>query len=101
MGIEVEWRDESGMVLGEVPDSGALLSSALARSSLEKTSCLRYIDAYGDTTFNQLQLSELVAELNELSSFCSGELSVHLRCVADLCEHATGKVHTYVTFVGD
>ena len=101
MGIEVEWRDERGKVLGQITDSASLLRAALADAPSQSTQYLRYIDPYGDTTFNQLQLPALIAEFNALVEACTGEAAIHLRSVGALLVSACGQVHTYVTFVGD
>jgi len=100
VGINVEWRDESGKVIEQISDSNSLLYQALAAAQLEATQFLRFIDFYGDTTFNQLQLSGLLAEFSALAKSCAGERARHLLSITLLLVHASS-THTYVTFVGD
>lgn len=63
MGINLSMEDEEGKELGIVPDPKRYLSIALQLPDLEKTICLRFIDPYGDTIFNQLQIPLLIREL--------------------------------------
>uniref|UniRef100_A0A832H3Q0 Uncharacterized protein n=1 Tax=Oscillatoriales cyanobacterium SpSt-402 TaxID=2282168 RepID=A0A832H3Q0_9CYAN len=66
MGINIRWENEFGKVLEEVPDPRNCLALALALSSLDETVCLRFIDPYGDTVFNQQQIPVLIQELQWL-----------------------------------
>ena len=101
MGIDVEWRDESGKVLAQILDARSLLQSALADASLQSTQFLRFIDAYGDATFNQLQLPGLISEFKGVARSCTAEAALHMSSISKLLARASSEAHTYVTFVGD
>lgn len=50
----------------------------LSCSDLERTACLRFIDPYGNTLFNGLQMSVLAEELAALASTLTEEAVDHL-----------------------
>lgn len=63
--------------------------------------CARFIDPYGDTVFNQLQLPPLIDELSAMArSASSAELRRRLRSVVEFLEASKG-MHVYVRFIGD
>lgn len=66
MGIDLQWEDEKGGRLDEVRDARGYLGLALSLSDLDGTACLRFIDPYGNTVFNQSQIPILIAELESL-----------------------------------
>lgn len=104
MGIDVAWISEDNETRQEVYDPQQRLSR-LATSrwpQLTETRCLKFIDAYGDTVFNQAQILVLLVELNsELSSHIESDARSHLAKVIRLVERAVGKTHTYIKFIGD
>jgi hypothetical protein len=53
MGVDLEWQDENGGVLGGTGDPRNEFSCVLSSGDLAGTLCLRFIDLYGDTLFNQ------------------------------------------------
>jgi hypothetical protein len=104
MGIDCRVEDEDGGVLNELPDSQSLVAFLLTpdNSTIGQTLCLRFIDEYGDTTFNQLQISVLLLELNAAVLRCTNmEARAHGEKLAALIATAEGEVHTYVKFIGD
>src|SRR3546814_3871568 len=102
MGIDVHWRDERGETLAIVEDAGMLLSRLSNFFSGQSASvCLRFIDPFGDTCFNQHQIPVLLSELRQaLASVSDTQTVEHLQRVVGLLEGA-GHMHTYVWFVGD
>jgi hypothetical protein len=73
MGIDLRWEDERGKKLDEVADPRDYLGLALSLSDQKETSCLRFIDPYGDTVFNQWQIPVLIAELQSLRAAITDE----------------------------
>ena len=71
MGIDVqlEPKRRNGP---EVADPNGLLSRLLSISDLDGTACLRFIDDYGETVFNRLQLPVLRHELIRLRPLITG-----------------------------
>ncbi|HEX5052840.1 MAG TPA: hypothetical protein VFZ65_13770 [Planctomycetota bacterium] len=74
----------------------------LQGADLRGTVCLRFLDPFGDTTFNQLQIVVLVEELQGIvSAQPEPEVRDHLRRILDLAIRARGQAHTYLKFFGD
>lgn len=102
MGVDVNRQHEDGVVIESVNDLHEHLAKVLCAADLEKTACLRFVDPYGDTKFNQLQIPVL---LRELEALASGGLEPaqreHLLRVVEVVRRALEQVHVYVEFVGD
>jgi hypothetical protein len=63
--------------------------------------CLRFIDPYGDTVFNQLQLPVLIEEFEEIACrTASATLRARLNSVVSFLTACRG-THQYVRFLGD
>jgi hypothetical protein len=66
------------------------------------TCCLRFIDAYGDTTFNQAQIPVLIAEIQSLSAHAvNTEVQAVLGDLLAFLSRARDQPHVYVRFLGD
>jgi hypothetical protein len=102
MGIDLRWQDERGELLAELLDENGLVESFLPSFEAQDFPCLRFVDPYGDTIFNQIQIPELVSELERLSQQKhKPEIERHLKAVLDFVRQTVGQVHTYVGFYGD
>ena len=99
MGVDLEWQDENGESLGGVRDSRNEFSRALSSEDLAGTTCLRFIDVYGDSLFNQLQIPDLTREMRQLAKNAGASLT--LSGMIDMAERARGETHTYLKFIGD
>jgi hypothetical protein len=83
----------------------------LTVTELDGTSCLRFIDPYGDTLFNQLQLPALRRELESLrphisaavkTAWSTEELHSHLEQLLALIDEGLARgAHHFVRFLGD
>lgn len=104
MGVEVAWVTEGREQKQLVGDSyGTISRLATSRwPKLVETGCLRFIDAFGDTVFNQAQLPVLCAEIKTELDFQNSQRDrEHLEKIIKLIEVAMGNVHTYIIFIGD
>lgn len=102
MGIELVWEEENGTELARLSDPHSLLKEFLPPESALEFACLRFVDPYGDTVFNTLQLPVLLLELTSLaSSPLEPRVAEHLNKAVSLVANAQGHIHTYVRFVGD
>lgn len=102
MGIDVRWEDEDGTLLEEVLDPRTLLIRGIDTPSQFDTVCVRFIDPYGDTVFNQLQVPTLIGELEDAEGRVTDPADrLHLRAVLGLARKCRGEVHTYLRFFGD
>ncbi len=59
---------------------------------------LHYLDPYGDTIFNKLQMDDLIFDLQYLGSIEPNPLLTEIQKLAEKCK--TG-IHLYVIFYGD
>ena len=102
MGVDVRWENENGRAIEEVLDPQMCISHLVLKTDLAHTTCLRFIDTYGDTTFNQLQIAILIEELESvLESALDERIIDHLRRVIGLAQKSRGEIHTYLKFYGD
>jgi hypothetical protein len=100
MSLGVEWQDENGQVLGRY--DGPVLQGMLFEFAERDSACLRFIDAYGDTTFNQLQIPVLLEELESLGADRElGDQLPVVRALLAFIEQARDQTHTYIKFIGD
>jgi hypothetical protein len=100
MGIDVRLETERAEPIGEtISDSPAgYLAQALAAA---KGSCIGFIDPYGNTVFNQLQLPVLIRELEELQKRLPPHLSDHVHGVLSTLRSGLDRPHIYARFIGD
>lgn len=102
MTIHVQIQDEWG-----VRDSDPFIwdwhfaNEEILRGHESSYSCLRFIDPYGDTTFNYLQAAELVEELHRVRSITADPAHAQaLEQLSRLAQLAADR-HRYIKFVGD
>ena len=99
MGIDVRLETENAEPIGEpLYDQSGRLASALADA---KGSQISFIDPYGNTVFNQLQLPVLVKELEAVLSHVAVPSREHLSGVIELLRQGLEKPHVYARFIGD
>ena len=102
MGIDLYWEDEEGNVLSSVDDPKFIFARFLATAQLSNTTCLRFIDQYGDTIFNQLQTPVLISELEKNLEFVPTlDVAEHIEKILLLARRSNGEIHTYLKFYGD
>jgi hypothetical protein len=65
MGIDLHWEDEEGNTLGSLDDSNNHFAKFLSSTELGDTIVLKFIDHFGDTILNQLQIDQLIVELKQ------------------------------------
>ena len=63
MGIDIRWENEDGKLIESLDDPYGLLSKVLPPPNDLSWTCLRFIDPYGSTIFNQIQIPVVVREL--------------------------------------
>lgn len=59
---------------------------------------LCYLDAYGDTIFNRLQMDDLIKDLQSLKQTEANPLLNEIQMLAERCKK---EEHTYLAFYGD
>lgn len=102
MGIDVHIAPRSRDDV-EVSDTKNIFAGALASAHLETTLCLRFIDPYGETLFNSLQLPVLLDELQALgASTTHDDTRTHMQRLVRLVRDAIGRgPHHFIRCVGD
>jgi hypothetical protein len=106
--IRVELTDAAGRTIEQIRDGGALRDLIPAVSD-ERFACWRFVDPYGETVFNHLQLPILRREIALLRPSANPQrASAHridvdhiLDLIEDLAASRTGTLHRYLRFVGE
>lgn len=102
MGIDLVWEDDCGTQLALLSDPLSLMQKWLPIESATEFAYLRFIDPYGDTIFNSLQLPTLLQELaNCHNNMLDLKIADHLNKAIALTKGAQGFNNTYIRFVGD
>src|SRR5215510_4078010 len=100
MGIDVQLREETGEILGEVSDSDMVLSRA-AQNQFTETRLLKYLVPWGDAVFNQAQARDLSDDIAGIRGQRMGSaLAVRLGEVQELVDRLSTETHLYLWFVG-
>jgi len=99
MPINVEWRNERGQTLARY--DGPAVTRQLIDRAPAASMCLRFIDPYGDTVFNQRQIPVLLDELRSLAAGTRDGQAETLRLLSQFLEQTLAQVHTYAHFLGD
>ena len=98
--IDVQRQDEHGREEARYMDPG-IVSELLAVAD-PSGRCLTFIDPYGDTTFNQLQLPVLLQEIALVRDrLPEGELRSRADNLLLFLRLALNETHTYIKFIGD
>lgn len=97
--IDVVVQDENGKIIS----SGvALPQSIFPSSDDDRFTCVRFIDAYGDTYFNYLQMPYLLDDLRLLKAAAS---DAGHKAVIEQFEHLVipfrDERHVYIKCIGD
>jgi len=95
------WKDAEPPEVGE----GGLTFETLynpAKSAGEEFELLDYVDPYGETVFNQMQIETVLQELRRLRPYARRpiDLRTYYRLIG-LAESVNTGVHTYLVFIGD
>jgi hypothetical protein len=101
VGVNVFWRDEQGTDLGQVLDPQMSFSSYVQSTGRSETNCLRFIDPYGNTVFNQSQIPVLIRELESRMATADPGMQQQISSVIRLLKKAERQIHTYAWFIGD
>jgi hypothetical protein len=101
VGIDAALEDEIGERLAFVEDPKNLLATALATSPHAGTICLRFIDPYQTTMFNQRQMTPLIAELEALAQTVVRDEKLIVEDVIGLARKCAAEPHLYLKFFGD
>jgi len=102
MGIDVRVETESGEVQDEVLDDQNLTERLLPDREDGTSPCLRFVDPFGDTLFNQIQIPFVVTELEKrLRGPAKPDAKSHCEAILKAVKASVGEAHTYVRFSGE
>jgi hypothetical protein len=101
MGIDVRVETESGEVQDEVLDDRNLTEKLLPDREDGSSPCLRFVDPFGDTLFNQIQIPLVVKELETRMRASKLEVLSHCEAILKVVSATVGEEHTYVRFSGE
>jgi hypothetical protein len=102
MGLDARIENEEGVCLQELPDPKELVAVLLPQYDDNSSICLRFIDLYGDTTFNELQMPILINELTTaIDKTSNNEAKEHGNKLLDMAKKVSEEVHLYLKFYGD
>jgi hypothetical protein len=101
VGINVALRSEVGETLRECFDTRGLLTRLALAHCHSNTACVRFIDPFGNTTFNCAQAKVLVAELEALRASTDEPTRLLIDEVLVLGKEVASGLHLYLVFIGD
>lgn len=73
MGVDLYLEDEEGAKLAGIPDPHGYVGCIVSLAGCEHPVCVRFIDLYGDTVFNQIQIPVLIKELESARDLITDE----------------------------
>src|SRR5687767_6049566 len=98
MGLTIVLEDENGGAIQTLPKE--LAYEELENINLDDFILLKYIDFYGDTTFNTLQLDYLIGDFEKLKPMLVSQREI-IQQIINLAKRSQDEVHTYIKFYGD
>ncbi len=98
MGWTVIIEDENGNAKKTMPKEFTLSGDEILNN--EKFRLLKYLDPYGDTTFNALMFEDLIKDLTELKERLPVDKD-QIDLVISYAKECNDDVHTYLKFYGD
>jgi hypothetical protein len=97
--LGVRRESETGEPLAHFDPAG--IDQRIVTEAPGTSSCLRFIDPYGDLVINQLQLPVLIAELEDMSRRTTDlEFQKHIARLIGFLDESRD-AHVYVRFIGD
>jgi hypothetical protein len=102
MPISVILTDEDGEEVERLDDVGNLLHRLLPSVDDGSYQYLRFIDWYGDTVFNQLQIEPFISEWARLEAAATApEDKQLLSRISNLAKKCQAEPHLFLKFEGD
>ena len=97
--IGMQRETERGELLANFDSKG--IDLRIVQRAPETSACLRFIDPYGDTVLNQLQLPVLISDLEELRGAATEhDFRANIDPALAFLRESEGH-HVYIRFVGD
>jgi len=102
MGLNVFLQDENGHTIDRVIDNNYVFMSLINSIPETEGHCARFIDLYGNTVFNRLQIGHFIKEVEEHSALLKkpADRELILRII-QLAARCAKEPHLYIKIVGD
>jgi len=102
MGLSVVLESERGESLDRFDDEKNLFHNFLPNPEDTTYQLIRFVDWYGDTVFNRLQMDALLVDLKKLATAVKTEEEMELlRRVIHFAHRIKEEPHLYLKFYGD
>lgn len=102
MGLSVVLENERGSPIQIVIDPKNYLHRLLPSVDDQSYQCLRFIDWYGYTVFNHLQMPTFLEEWQRLKDKTNSEEEIQLLLkIENLAFDCQSEQHEYLRFIGD
>lgn len=98
MGWTIIIEDENGNAKRTMPKELILSDEDLLNN--KKFRLLKYLDPYGDTTFNAFMFEDLIKDLNDLIELFPAD-EEQIETVISYAKECDDNSHTYLKFYGD
>ena len=99
--LTINLEDESGGVIESIQDNG-LLGKYIPEANDKNYCCAKYINRWGNTIFNELQMDDLIKELvSRTSKSEDKEIQMLIVQIYNLVEIARKEAPAYIKFIGD
>jgi hypothetical protein len=98
MGLTVIIEDEEGKALKTMPSEFTLSDEDVLNK--ESFRILKYVDPYGNTTFNAFMFEDLIKDLVELKTLLPSDKE-QIDLVISYAKECDDEIHTYLKFYGD
>ena len=100
MAIDVVWQNERGGELARY--AGEPITFALITCAKSNSTCLEFVDPYGDTTFNVKQVDALKSELRQLlEDDIDASAALQAKSLLEFIADIQKRTHLYLKFIGD
>jgi hypothetical protein len=103
MSVNVRLETERGECVAELEDPDGALGRVLSALETGESRYWRFIDPYGDTVFNRLQMEPFLIELDAIERRHLADTVVRqwLAGLEPLARRCRDEVHLYLKFLGD
>ena len=102
MALLIALENEFGEKIENIGDTENIFQNALTKNDEEIYELLKYVDLYGNTVFNNLQMDNLIKDLNYLLKNVKNESEKEIiEAIYLLCKKCKNGVHLYIKFYGD
>jgi len=99
--MKCQLQAETGEVVEEVLDRGGVIDRLIPPVSDDTSACWRFIDPYGDTVFNTLQMGPFLLELDVFQRTATEQQALVLARLESMARRCRDDVHLYLKFIGD